>query len=463
MDEKVFHFLRGLKGGSKGGSSSSSSSGGRGSSSSSGRYSSSSGSSSSSGRYSSSSSGYSSRSSSSSSSSSGDCSGVECYIGLIIVATLALACFTFHNQNRLRRLLLKLSACVRKKNKQDASSPQANSNSGGGIAEFNKAVANAKKNLKPTTVAANAVGAPDESNALKDGDTFYYDPWRNLAHGKCVASFVNGVLVVTVEGRSTTGTGTWRCISAEDTLKLLAGETASIIWDNKGGKSLEATLTANGSIQVMHGKQPYYFLKYATPAFETYAGDFDVQYMDRGNKHSGKSKIQLTANGEGMYNISGNCSDVDGSAKITEGFANHDGVAWWIEETMTGSDKGLRVLTEGEFNFDGNNFVGKWRSNTGINGTYVKFQSNNAQKAFISTVGGGESGESGPPTLEEQLAQDLVPTVETPVVAAAPVIVQAAVPEPELYILPTVSAVVVESSTLSDQNPTTPQVYVPNV
>ena len=51
--------------------------------------------------------------------------------------------------------------------------------------------------------------------------------------------------------------------------------------------------------------------------FETYAGDFDVKYSDRGKVHDGYVNMKLI-NAGSWYTIGGECSDADGSATITE-------------------------------------------------------------------------------------------------------------------------------------------------
>lgn len=196
------------------------------------------------------------------------------------------------------------------------------------------------------------------------------------------------------------------------------------------------------------------------PNFQTLEGDFDVKYMDRGNVQNGFTKIKLT-NCASQYKIEGTCSDADGSATITEGFATYAGDAFWVEETFEGTDKGLKVLTEGQFNFANNAFSGTWRSNTGIRGNYTEFKGKNVSKTFSP----GMASEASPQTLEQMLEEDIplaVATVETPVATDAPVVVQA-VPEVEPT-APTVSAIPAPSAPPPEQattNNTGPELYVP--
>lgn len=178
----------------------------------------------------------------------------------------------------------------------------------------------------------------------------------------------------------------------------------------------------------------------ATSIFETYVGDFDTKYTDRGNELTGFVKIQLKDNVVG-YNIEGSCDDADGRATITEGFVMYSGDAWWVEETLSGADKGLRVLTEGKLDLSTNAFAGSWRANNGVRGHYTEFQGKNVSKTFRA---GGAMG-STPQTLDQMLQEDIPTvdaTVETPVFSAAPVVVHA-VAEPEMYqpATPVVSAV----------------------
>ena len=88
-----------------------------------------------------------------------------------------------------------------------------------------------------------------------------------------------------------------------------------------------------------------YALGNATPDFETYEGDFDVKYSDRGSVHSGFAKIQMK-NTSSYYKIEGQSSDSDGSATITEGASTYTGDTWWVEETFSGNDKGLKVRSD---------------------------------------------------------------------------------------------------------------------
>jgi len=188
--------------------------------------------------------------------------------------------------------------------------------------------------------------------------------------------------------------------------------------------------------------------------FQTYNGTFDVQYLDRGNVQSGTTKIRLSKENQNGYKIEGECSDADGQAVIKEGFATYNGDAFWVEHTEAGTDKGLKVLSEGTFCYETNTFTGKWRSNTGISGQYTSFIGRDISKTFNTTSGGAM--DHNPQTLQEMLQVDIpmaVATLETP--DQAPV-----APEPTLYI-PTVSAVP-EPVEASAPKPSAPSIYIPH-
>lgn len=200
----------------------------------------------------------------------------------------------------------------------------------------------------------------------------------------------------------------------------------------------------------------------ATPNFETYEGDFDVEYSDRGRVHSGFVKLQMKHTSP-YYKIEGQCSDADGSATITEGFSTYSGDTWWVEETFSGNDKGLKVLTEGNFDFTSNTFSGTWRANSGVLGQYKSFSGKNVSKTFSP----GENVTSNPQTLHDMLQEDIpmaVASVETPVVAALPVV--QAVPEIEPFV-PASSAYPTPSAPRTGQsasnNANGPEIYVPRV
>lgn len=177
-----------------------------------------------------------------------------------------------------------------------------------------------------------------------------------------------------------------------------------------------------------------------------------MQYLDRGNVQSGTTKIRLSKENQNGYKIQGECSDADGQAVIKEGFTNNNGDAYWVEHTEAGTDKGLKVLSEGTFCYETNTFTGKWRSNTGISGQYTSFIGRDISKTFNTTSGGAHN----PQTLQEMLQVDIpmaVATLETP--EQAPV-----APEPTLYI-PTVSAVP-EPVEASAPKPSAPSIYIPH-
>jgi len=199
----------------------------------------------------------------------------------------------------------------------------------------------------------------------------------------------------------------------------------------------------------------------ASPNFETYKGDFEVKYQDRGSKLSGSAKIQLKNNNFGGYKIEGDCSDADGSAAINDGFVSFTGHGWWVEETFTGTDRGLKVLTQGKFDFENNSFTGKWKANTGGSGVYTEFKGKNVTRTFRT-----DAGVSNPQTLQTMLESDIpmvVALAETPAIEATPVLAHA-VPESgfvaEPYV-PNNPSPYAEYQTPNQVNG--PELYVPRV
>lgn len=158
-----------------------------------------------------------------------------------------------------------------------------------------------------------------------------------------------------------------------------------------------------------------------TSSFETLSGDFDVKYVDNIDNEREMSmfmKILLKDN-TSCYKIEGESSDANvGSATITEGFATYSGIAWWVEETFSGTDKGLKILSEGIFDLARNTFTGTWKANTGICGSYTDFKGSNVYKTFspghkrVSFEGDKSPGHwtvpSNPKTLEGDIRQPLL-------------------------------------------------------
>ena len=213
--------------------------------------------------------------------------------------------------------------------------------------------------------------------------------------------------------------------------------------------------------QTNSGVAAYTVTSNSTNNLETYQGDFDVQHLDRGNLENGSATIRMQRDNTGNgYKIEGECSDNDGRAQITQGFASFSGEAWWVEEVSPGqTDAGLKVLSEGKFNFDSNTFAGTWRANTGVTGTYTSFKGRNVSKTFSPSSGGGGGAQQ---TLQEMLEEDIplaVATVETP--EQIPTVVVNAVPEQECALnnMPVVSAF--PQASAPPPEPTAPTLYVP--
>jgi len=93
---------------------------------------------------------------------------------------------------------------------------------------------------------------PEPIITINDGDEFFYSPWG----GRCIASYVNGVLIMNRVGSE--GIKTWKCKNTDETRTLLWGSTVGIEWSNKG-TVLSTTATDNDTLKVMHGNTAYYF------------------------------------------------------------------------------------------------------------------------------------------------------------------------------------------------------------
>jgi hypothetical protein len=70
----------------------------------------------------------------------------------------------------------------------------------------------------------------DKQMVAKTGDAFNYSPWG----GKCLVKYtLEGCLWVYRESNTNnSGTRVWKCMSASDTQKLLAGYTVQVLWGN---------------------------------------------------------------------------------------------------------------------------------------------------------------------------------------------------------------------------------------
>ena len=152
------------------------------------------------------------------------------------------------------------------------------------------------------------------------------------------------------------------------------------------------------------------------PSFETYSGNFDMSYVDRGKHFQGIVTLQLKNNGRGGYIVAGTTSDADGSAVILEGLVTYEGDAYWLDEVESGNDRGLKVLTTGKFDWSTNTFQGTWRASTGQTGRYTSFQCNHVTKTFPSAT---SAVPITTPVATAVFATPSAPTyIETPVVTA---------------------------------------------
>lgn len=137
--------------------------------------------------------------------------------------------------------------------------------------------------------------------------------------------------------------------------------------------------------------------------FRSYTANFRISYTDGGKSLTGTLNISLENDGYSGYKVSGTGGDADGKTTITDGVVNYDGHAWWLESTIDGRDKGLKVLSEGKFDFTNNNFTGTWKSNTKCDGEYTSFVGENVKSVAAS---------NDSPTFEEKLSVDPFTTIK---------------------------------------------------
>jgi hypothetical protein len=154
--------------------------------------------------------------------------------------------------------------------------------------------------------------------------------------------------------------------------------------------------------------------------YETFGGTFDSRYSDRGKTLEAELRLHLTNDGCGGYTIEGEGSDADGMTKVIDGYITYSGNAWWLEQTFSGQDTGLKVLSKGTFDFSNNTFSGTWRSSSKYQGNYVSFVGRDIKK----TLAGG----SDVPVVQAEAEQDIPVAfaTEEPVMATsyAPVYTQ---------------------------------------
>ena len=132
--------------------------------------------------------------------------------------------------------------------------------------------------------------------SIKAGDEFFYEPWG----GRCVASYINGTLIMNRVGSSSKGIKTWMCKNADETKKLLCGLTVGVEWDNRG-KYLKMTAKNNDVLRVMHGSKAYFFKRMmplpAGSAFNygPWGGKCVVSYGPTGKMYLGRPHVARTA------------------------------------------------------------------------------------------------------------------------------------------------------------------------
>jgi hypothetical protein len=137
---------------------------------------------------------------------------------------------------------------------------------------------------------------PEPIISINEGDEFFYAPWG----GRCIASFINGSLIMNRVGSSSKGIKTWLCKNADETKKLLCGLTVGIEWDNRG-KYLDMTVTDTNTLKVMHGTTAYFFKRMMPlPAgslfhYQPWGGRCVVSYGPTGKMYLGRPHVARTS------------------------------------------------------------------------------------------------------------------------------------------------------------------------
>jgi len=142
-------------------------------------------------------------------------------------------------------------------------------------------------------------------------------------------------------------------------------------------KNFDHTVSeARKSMNTPHSSESSEDSSSQTVVFQSYDGDFYIKYEDCGKIRSGFVKIKLKNNGANGYGIKGMCADADGCATITDGHVSYNGDAWWVQEILAEDEErvGLRVISQGKFDFSSDVFAGSWASNAGCIGSYLKFE-----------------------------------------------------------------------------------------
>ena len=117
------------------------------------------------------------------------------------------------------------------------------------------------------------------------------------------------------------------------------------------------------------------------------SGTYEYKYKQNRKTKEGTVVLYFTED-NGRYKLSGSTLDEDGVANVDEGFATHDGKAWWKETNVTDDESGLQVLNKGQFDFFNCTFEGEWWANTGRSGTFLSFvlQQEEAEDTSMSSA-----------------------------------------------------------------------------
>ena len=153
--------------------------------------------------------------------------------------------------------------------------------------------------------------------------------------------------------------------------------------------------------------------------FQSYSATFSTHYTDRSKSLTGELNIRLENDGFSGYTIDGDGNDADGITQFTDGFVTYSGNAWWLEETLSGQDKGLKILSRGKFDFVNHTFTGTWRSSTECSGVYTSCIGRDVMRTLNTNGTLEQTIPSAQATLEENIPIAFA-TEDAPVIMATP-------------------------------------------
>ena len=125
-----------------------------------------------------------------------------------------------------------------------------------------------------------------------------------------------------------------------------------------------------------------------------YSGQYVAAFIDPETQvhHSAMINLSFQKDTTNSYSnsgyfLSGHGSDVDGKTIIEEGYAYPNGMAWWIERTVSDGDIGLVVISRGRFDYGQRTFEGMWLANTMLEAPYTSFSASGGFASGNNTAG----------------------------------------------------------------------------